>query len=110
MKLSVWWVHLALNWVLNCTAHLFNYCSHYGLLRHQKSVFYSQQLDSEIINKHTLKKTHTHFSELYWPVVEQEPQNGDLLGKCKGFLDPPITGHHILPLGGASFVSMLIPY
>ena len=26
------------------------------------------------------------------------------------FLDPPITGHHILPLGGASFVSMLIPY
>ena len=108
MKLSVRQVHLALNWILNCTAHLFNYCSHYGLLRHQKSVFYSQQLDSEIINKHTLFKKHT--SVLYWPVVEQEPQNGDILGKCKDFLDPPITGYHILPLGGASFVSLLIPY
>ena len=54
VKLAVRWVHLALNWILNRMAHLFNYCSHYGLLRHQKSVFYSQQLDSEIINKHTL--------------------------------------------------------
>lgn len=59
VKLGVRWVHLALNWILNCMAHLFKYCSHYGLLRHQKSVFYSQQLDSEIINQHTLLKKNT---------------------------------------------------